>query len=156
MSEDVVVVEKDGFKEVEIPSLQLVVRYDDENLEIKFKGKKNNSIMLDGNTKLCVNGDFYILAAGEMGLVTDGSPMHLDSVNSKLFINSRVSNLLKDLPESIEYRRKNAEEQEQGRQKIIKERESEVGHMKKLERKVYQLQLQLWELRREVKSAHLG
>lgn len=153
MSEDVVVVEKDGFKEVEISSLQLVVRYDEESLEIIFKGKKNNSIMLDGNTKLCVDGDFYILVAGEMGLATNGSPIHLDSVNSKLFINSRVSKLLENLPESIEYRRKNVEEQKQGRQRIIEEHEASIGRMEKLERKVYKLQLQLLELRREVKSA---
>ena len=102
MIRDVKVVEGESCTEIEISSLQLLIRYDKENLEIVFKGNRNNSISLEGNTKLGVKGDFYVVVDGEMGIVTNGEPLHLDSLNSGLYLNSRVSKMLKNLPESIE------------------------------------------------------
>ena len=79
--------------EVEIKPIKLVVRYDAEKFEIVFQG----------NTKLFVDGDFHLAASGELGFITRGAPIHLDSVDSQIFLNSRRSKPLQDLPESAAY-----------------------------------------------------
>jgi len=67
---------------------------------------KNDMSMVVEMTKdmmLKTQGDFHILSEGEMSFASKNN-VHIDSVGSNLYLNSRRSNILKDEPESIAYR----------------------------------------------------
>ena len=57
----------------------------------------NNNFLL--NTK----GQFHILADDEISFASKKG-VHIDSINSSLYLNSRRSSILKDEPESVSYR----------------------------------------------------
>jgi hypothetical protein len=93
---------------------KLILKIKPEDIEII---KKNNIIEinilnstdivfnLENNLMFKTKGQFHILADGEISFASkDG--LHIDTIDSKLFLNSRNSSILKDLPESIKYRTK--------------------------------------------------
>lgn len=103
---DVSVLEQDGITDVRIKPFNLSISYTDDhkNLTIKFEGPENNSIVLDGNTTLAVNGNFVLASNGFMQIMSKDN-MHLDTVGSKLFLNSRNSPLLIDTEEAREFKK---------------------------------------------------
>ena len=109
MLENVIVKTNNDNTEIEILPFKMMVRFNDDTLEISFEGKENNNICIKGNTKMLIDGDFMIGAQGEMEFANKGN-IHLDSVGGKMFWNSRMGQTIKGLPESIEWRRKKAEE----------------------------------------------
>jgi len=93
-------------------SLTLVLK--PENVQIVQKNGLTNIIIkndmamiveMANDVMLKTKGDFHILADGEMSFASKND-LHFDSVDSKLYLNSRQSTLLKDKPESIAYRTK--------------------------------------------------
>lgn len=64
------------------------------------------SVEFDNNVLFHSNGDFVISADGEIDLITNGSPICIDSINSKIHLNSREAKSIKDLPQSFEYKQK--------------------------------------------------
>jgi len=104
MNKDVIVTENS----VEIIPIRLRVRYDDNGFEIVFQG----------NTNLIVDGDFYLGATGEMGLMSKNNNIHLDGINGKIHLNSRISKPLKDLPESIKFREKKERERKEAQKRL--------------------------------------
>jgi hypothetical protein len=100
---DVTIRSTEALTEVEIAPIGMRVAYNSETAVIEFFGGKNNEIRLAGNTRFAVDGDLYIAANGELGIMTRGEGIHLDSIGGKIHLNSRQSKILKDRPESLEY-----------------------------------------------------
>jgi len=76
-----------------------------EKKQIKFN-HNNSSIIIDFNDdklNIFIDGDINIGINGELGIATKDHNICLDSINSNIFLNSRQSKALKNLPESIEY-----------------------------------------------------
>ena len=78
-----------------------------ENGLISITIKNDMSMVVDLNNDIMLKtkGDFHILSEGEMSFASKNN-IHLDSVGSNLYLNSRQSSVLKDEPESIAYRAK--------------------------------------------------
>lgn len=73
------------------------LQYKDDNISIY---RDNNKFVLE------YDGDLYIKINGEFGINTNNGSLCLDSINDKIFWNSRASKELKDTEEAIEYRKK--------------------------------------------------
>ena len=112
MDKDVIVSSTNGKTKVEISPFKMVVKFDEDNLEIIFDGAKNNKIAIKGNTQMLIDGDFYIASAGEIGIMTEGENINFDSIGAQVHLNSRISKPLLNLPESILYRENIEKEQD--------------------------------------------
>ena len=96
-------------------SNDLTIVVSPENIEITHHDNcvevhiKNDNIPLvlnmDGDGMINSKGDFYIQTEGELGFITHGKPLCLDSVDSEIHFNYRQSKPLIDNPKSIEYRK---------------------------------------------------
>ena len=84
--------------------IELLIEYDENTVRLVFNTNKNNEIIFSNNTKLLVDGDFYIASKGELGLFTKGSNLCMDSIGGNIYLNSRMANIHKNDPEAIEYR----------------------------------------------------
>jgi hypothetical protein len=74
-------------------------------------------IRRNDGTKLVVDGDLYVAATGEIGIMTDGNNISFDSINGKIFFNSRQSKPLKNLASSRRYLESIAQVQPQQNQR---------------------------------------
>lgn len=96
---DVKIVEKENNTEIEILPFNFIIQFNGDSIQMFVKG----------NTNMHVDGDFNLGIDGEFSVISNNNPIHLDSINSNIYLNSRQSKILKDLPESIEYRKKQKE-----------------------------------------------
>ena len=78
----------------------------DDIIQVQIHSDFALSIELDNDVMLKSKGDFVISADGEIDLISNGKPICIDSINSKIFFNSREAKPIKNLPESIIYRKK--------------------------------------------------
>lgn len=85
-STDVVTIEKQG-----------------EAVHVRIPSAGITFVRHDNNTRLVVDGDLYLVATGEIGIMTNGSNISLDSINGKVFFNSRQSKPLRNLVSSRKY-----------------------------------------------------
>jgi len=131
-SKDVEITEKNDKTEIKIEPFNFVVRFDDDQVEV----------VIAGNTQMMVDGNFYIGVNGEMGLMSNGEPIHIDSLNSNIHLNSRKSKILKDLPESEEYRNKIEEQRKIQENQLFEEHQNLIDRIKRLEQEVKELKCQ--------------
>jgi len=83
----------------------------DTCVEVHIKNENIPLVLnMDGDGMIHSKGDFYIQADGELGFITNGKPLCLDSVDSEIHFNYRQSKPLINKPKSIEYRKKLVEE----------------------------------------------
>lgn len=83
---------------------------EDDNVTIHIKNDVALNMVMDGGGMIHSKDDFFIVAEGELGLISVGKPLTIDSVDSVIHQNYRESKLLKDLPESIAYKKSCDEE----------------------------------------------
>ena len=86
---------------------------DDKIVRIKIHSDMALKIEMDNDVMLESKGDFSIISEGELSLISLGQPVCIDSINSVIHLNSRESKPIKDLPESIEYKKKQIENNKQ-------------------------------------------
>ncbi|OYT15985.1 MAG: hypothetical protein B7C24_10080 [Bacteroidetes bacterium 4572_77] len=96
----------DDVTQIKVKPFGMLVRFDKDKLQIRFEGSKDNTISLGGNTTFLFDGDTHFIAKGELGFITEDHDIHLDSLNSNIHLNSRLSKPIKNLPESIKERQK--------------------------------------------------
>ena len=75
-----------------------ITHFDTDTIVISI-AQENAVIELTGNTMLKTTGDFHILSDGEMSFASKNG-MYLDTIDSKLHLNSRKSKILKDTNEA--------------------------------------------------------
>ena len=131
----------------------LVIKTHPSNIEIDYSGSDivkitihndmDLHIAFDNNVMLETKGDFTIISKGELGLISMGSPLCLDSVDSIIHMNYRQSKHLVNLPESAQYR----EELDKENQKCI-----ELATMQEMQTKT--LKERVSELETIVKNLH--
>jgi hypothetical protein len=85
----------------------------DDLVRVKISGDMAVSVEFNNDVMLSTKGDFTIATEGELSLVSKDNPINIDTVDSKLYLNSRQGKLLKDLPESKEYLERMKQEQYQ-------------------------------------------
>ena len=76
----------------------------DDIIQVQIHSDFALSIELDNDVMLKSKGDFVISADGEIDLISNGNPICIDSINSKIFFNSREAKPIKNLPESLIYK----------------------------------------------------
>jgi hypothetical protein len=94
----------DDVTQIKVKPFGMIVRFNKDKLQIRFEGSEDNTIALGGNTTFLFEGDTYFKSQGELGFITNGNDIHLDSVGANIHLNSRLSKPLKELPESIKLR----------------------------------------------------
>jgi len=102
------------------------------------------NIEFDNDVLLKSRGDFVIASDGEINFITNGKPLCIDTLNSNIHLNSREGKYIKDLPESIEYRKEMKKENkkciqiadmQEAQNKLLKERVTILeGRLDKYER----------------------
>jgi len=102
---------------------------------VEWNGIKFYIENVDGNINVLFDNDIHIGVNGEFGVVTTNN-MHFDTIKSKLFLNSRKSKALKDMPESKEYRQNLDLEQKSKLLLIDNEHEHFINKMEDLDSKV--------------------
>lgn len=63
--------------------------FDDESNTLMIKNNIPLNIAVDGKLRLIVDNDFEIQTSGQMDILSHGSLLCLDSLNSKIYLNSR-------------------------------------------------------------------
>ena len=134
--QDVSIKEKNDVTEIEILPFNFIIRFDEDKVEISVKG----------NTQMKVDGDFHLGINGEFGIMTNKEPIHLDSIGSKLYLNSRKSKLLKNLPESKKYIEKMDEENKKHQFLIEEEHKYTIDRVDRLEKEMEELKLMTKEV----------
>jgi len=132
---------------VEIKPFKMLITFDEEHLAIEFEGAKQNLISLKGNTQFLFDGDTHFISTGELGFITKNENIYLDSIDGKIYFNSRKSKLIKNLPESIEKRKLYDQEKEKSKlalkqihfHKEIAEKEFNI-HMEDIETRLSNLE----------------
>jgi hypothetical protein len=119
------------------------VSLSDLKYSIDWNGVKLHIENVNGNLNIMFDSDIQIGINGELGIASIEN-IHIDTINSKLYFNSRRSKALKDLPESIEYRKQCEEHDKKQQLLIAHEHES---FMKRIE----DLEDQMKELKKENK-----
>ena len=133
MNKDVIVTEDS----VEIKPINLKVKYSKEGFEIIFQG----------NTKLMVDGNFYLGSTGEMGIMTKDKNINFDSLGEgQVHFNSRISKPLKDLPESIDFRNKSKQRAEENRKHVEQHHKEKVHFQQELLEVIGDLRKRVGEL----------
>ena len=86
-----------------IPEMALLIQklIPGSRVEVDAENKVLN-LLLKGDVQIGIEGDFSI--ATKNGMIS------IDSIGSVIHLNSRLSKALRDLPESIEYRKQRVEE----------------------------------------------
>jgi len=113
---------------------------DKDTVRVKIHSDMELHIEMDNDVMLESHGDFTIAANGELGLISLGRPLCLDSVDSEIHMNYRQSKHLINLPESIAYRKKLDEEN----QKCIENNVDIIEHnslKKELDELKYQFEI---------------
>jgi hypothetical protein len=87
------------------------------------------------------DGDINIGVSGELGIVSSNN-VSIDTIGSKIYLNSRKSSAIKDMPESIEYREAQQLEMKKKQLMMAEEHESFVKRIEELERQVRDLKCQ--------------
>ncbi len=103
-----------------IPSGDIEVREENNNTIISIKNSKHIVFDLDGDTMFKSNGKIFFVSDEEIGFISKKN-IHLESIDSKIYMNSRQCSLIKDKPESIEYRVKKELEHNQQRLFVMKQ-----------------------------------
>ncbi len=89
------------------------MRKDDVSIELKEYPDKFCFVMKNSKpVELDITGDLHLMVNGELSFATKDGILSIDTIGSQLHFNSRLSTVLKDLPDSIEYRKKLEEERE--------------------------------------------
>lgn len=83
-----------------------------------------------------LNSDITFLINGEMEIVTDGKPLCLDSIDSKIFLNSRNGLSLRKNPKYIEELKKELEEQQKKIEEYKQRENLLISIVSKLEKEV--------------------
>ena len=96
---------------------------------------------VNGNLNVMFDSDIHIGINGEMGIVSTNN-IHFDTIGSKLYLNSRKSKSLKDLPESIAYREKQDQFNKKQHLMMAEEHETLIQRIEDLERIVKLLSAQ--------------
>jgi len=109
-------------KKYEIAGLNFII----ENVGSNF------NIVFDSNINIGING--------ELGIATTKN-INFDTIGSKFYINSRKSTLIKDLPESIEYRKKQEEEHKKHLEMLDMEHNTFIDRIEKLENEIKEIKL---------------
>jgi hypothetical protein len=99
----------------------LTIQTHPNNIKVEYIGDDIVKVHLHSDLALCIEfdnnvllhsgGDFAISASGEINLISQGSPICIDSIGSKIHLNSREGKLIRNLDESIEHRKNMAEEE---------------------------------------------
>ena len=71
---------------------KLLINYDDETNTIVISNDIPLKIILNGKLHFFVKDDFEIESHGQVDVVTHGSKICLDSLNSQIYLNSRRTN----------------------------------------------------------------
>jgi hypothetical protein len=95
---------------LKVKSEDVEIIREEDSVTIHIKNDVALNIIMDGGGMIHSKDDFFIAAEGELGLMSFGKPLTIDSVDSVIHQNYRESKLLKDLPESIEFRKRCDEE----------------------------------------------
>ncbi len=91
---------------IQANSKDVFIKHNEDKVIIEFKNDLDIIVEMGGDVALHSKGDFFIAAEGELGFISIGKPLCLDSIDSRIHMNYRMSSPIKDLPESIEYRKK--------------------------------------------------
>ena len=83
----------------------LILGNKDLNL-IYNKNTNQLSININKNIELNITGNLSIRVNGQINLITENNTMGLDTINSQLYLNSRVGDVFNEDPEAIEYKRR--------------------------------------------------
>ncbi len=102
-----------------VKSKDIEIIEEKDNITVHINNDIVLNIIMEGGGMIHSKGDFFIVSEGELGLMSFGNPLTLDSVNSVIHQNYRESKLLKDLPESIEYKKKCDEENQKNIEFVI-------------------------------------
>lgn len=124
-------------KDIEIVKLPAVVKY-----EVEWNGVKFHIENVDGNLNVMFDGDINIGVSGELGIVSSNN-VSIDTIGSKIYLNSRKSSAIKDMPESIEYREAQQLEMKKKQLMMAEEHDSFVKRIEKLEQQVRDLKCQV-------------
>lgn len=81
--------------------------YDEKSKELLLNSTEKITLRLGGNFHLVVDGDYDTSINGEYNLITNNQNIHFDSINGDIHLNSRLAKQIKNLPESIELRKRN-------------------------------------------------
>ena len=102
--------------------------------------KKGNFHVLDipENFVLKINQKFDIIVNDEISLTSNGD-VHIDTIDSKLFLNCRNSSILRDTKEAIDYKAKRDEEISIQSQEYHDERKQLYDRIDRLEKLVEKL-----------------
>lgn len=84
------------------------------------------------------DGDINIGVSGELGIVSSNN-VSIDTIGSKIYLNSRKASAIKDMPESIEYREAQQLEMKKKQLIMAEEHESFVKRVEELERQIKEL-----------------
>ena len=109
--------------------------------EIEWEGIKFFIENVDGNLNILFDGNINIGVSGELGLVSSDN-MSIDTIGSKLYLNSRKANQIKDLPESIEYKKQQTEILKKKQLMIAHEHENFMERIEKMEQEIKELKCQ--------------
>jgi len=71
---------------------RLLINYDEETNTIVIENNKPLNIILNGKLHVFIKDDFEIESNGQVDVVTHGSKICLDSLNSQIYLNSRRTN----------------------------------------------------------------
>ena len=111
-----------------IPSADIEVREENNNTIISIKNSKHIVFDLDGDTMFKSNGKIFFVSDEEIGFISKKN-IHLESIDSKIYMNSRQCSLIKDELESIDYRKRKELEHNQ-QQLFVMEQETFVKSLK--------------------------
>lgn len=76
-------------------------------IHISIKNDAKMIIEMNNDVMLRPHGDFHIVSDGEMSFVSHNN-IHMDTINSNIYLNSRQGKILKDTEEAIDQRLKMA------------------------------------------------
>lgn len=90
--------------ETETPNGVFKVYYDNKIDRLVFHFPDDLKLRIVGGVDIQQTGDFNLETLGEINLLTHDNMLNLDSLNSKIFINSMMSKQIRDLDMSVELR----------------------------------------------------
>ncbi len=89
-----------------------------KKFELKTDKAKITIELIDENLYINTVGNIYVHTEGELGFATKGKKICIDTIDSQFHMNCRTSKALKDMPESIEFKKKIEEKKKQREEKL--------------------------------------
>ena len=111
----------------------------EEKYCIQWKNTRFHIENMGGNLNILFENDINIGINGELGIASTDN-INIDAIGSKIYLNSRRSKSLKNLPESIEFRKKQEKENEYKQLLMGEEHDSFIERIEKLEQKIKDLE----------------